>query len=579
MRPRGETNHQQISQGSRGAWGRIAARAAVSALVVFGFAIPVRAATPAVDFDFVGPMPGGLSPIPLLAPTTNNGTSAFFKWQGVSPDYILQRRTNLTSGTWETVAGPTTGNTAVLPLGQADGFFRVRGSNPEYAGASACLDCHGDSHPETANWVNTAHASAFTTLKNIGQSTNPDCIGCHTVGYGAPTGFINEATTPFFTGVQCESCHGPGETHISSDGSLPMTSTRSAMLCGGCHEGAHHPTFTEWTTAGHSAVTESVAASFYKTDGSPDTARMNSCGACHSGAVRLEMIAAYKKNSTNVVWPTVSAAAETGITCAVCHETHQANTFTNVVGTHDVYTVQLRNAVTSTNFFSYSTSTNFLDNYKNRGGSTAGVCAQCHNARGASVASSSRPPHHSPQSNMMLGNIGVRDPAITLSQGAHWQNPRQCADCHTHRHEGATPNDPVYTGHNFQWTIEACNACHPGTSGPSGLELKTTIQAEISQRILDTKNLLDVWASTYNKATWAATFGPKGWEYTSAGQLSGNGVGPNATQQNDIPQQIKDARFNLYLVEHDNSKGVHNAPYARYLLNVATNKIAQVSVP
>ena len=39
------------------------------------------------------------------------------------------------------------------------------------------------------------------------------------------------------------------------------------------------------------------------------------------------------------------------------------------------------------------------------------------------------------------------------------------------------------------------------------------------------------------------------------------------------PLIFKDARFNLYLIEHDASKGVHNAPYARYLLSVAQDKV------
>ena len=175
-----------------------------------------------------------------------------------------------------------------------------------------------------------------------------------------------------------------------------------------------------------------------------------------------------------------------------------------------------------------------------------------------------------------VGALNPKQP-LKLAQRQHRRVPGlKAGDRLPGRHAGATQNDPIYTGHRFQWTIEACNDCH---TTPSGLDLTTTIQAEISLRILATKNLLDVWAGTYSKAPWAATYGPKGWEYENAGQLSGGGVGSTSAQQNDIPQQIKDARFNLYLVEHDNSKGVHNAPYVRYLLDVATNKIAQVSVP
>lgn len=93
-----------------------------------------------------------------------------------------------------------------------------------------------------------------------------------------------------------------------------------------------------------------------------------------------------------------------------------------------------------------------------------------------------------------------------------------------------------------------------------------------------TKNLLDLWATTKNTNAWAYKYEALGWEYTTPGQLSNPAgsptiKGPTSTEQGQIPQNIKDARFNLYLIEHDASKGVHNAPYARYLLGVAQSKV------
>lgn len=43
--------------------------------------------------------------------------------------------------------------------------------------------------------------------------------------------------------------------------------------------------------------------------------------------------------------------------------------------------------------------------------------------------------------------------------------------------------------------------------------------------------------------------------------------------QAQIPQAIREARFNLYLVVHDGSHGIHNGPYTRYLLEVAQRKV------
>jgi hypothetical protein len=40
-----------------------------------------------------------------------------------------------------------------------------------------------------------------------------------------------------------------------------------------------------------------------------------------------------------------------------------------------------------------------------------------------------------------------------------------------------------------------------------------------------------------------------------------------------VPDAIKQARVNLYLVENDGSFGVHNGAYSRYLLRVATTNV------
>jgi hypothetical protein len=81
-----------------------------------------------------------------------------------------------------------------------------------------------------------------------------------------------------------------------------------------------------------------------------------------------------------------------------------------------------------------------------------------------------------------------------------------------------------------------------------------------------------MWATNAAPAE-LQTNGVVPWEYTTAGDLSPGSSGPNAAGQALIPDDIKKARFDLYLVLYDGSYGVHNGPYDIQLLQNAQNWI------
>ncbi|MBC8040163.1 MAG: hypothetical protein H7Y06_06450 [Opitutaceae bacterium] len=81
-----------------------------------------------------------------------------------------------------------------------------------YVGSPSCLACH----PGAAKvWQGSAHAHAFDSLVERGSASDPSCIGCHTVGFGTPTGYRRENGALKLAHVGCESCHGPGSTHVA----------------------------------------------------------------------------------------------------------------------------------------------------------------------------------------------------------------------------------------------------------------------------------------------------------------------------------------------------------------------------
>ncbi|EDY17793.1 5'-nucleotidase/2' 3'-cyclic phosphodiesterase and related esterase-like protein [Chthoniobacter flavus Ellin428] len=108
-----------------------------------------------------------------------------------------------------------------------------------YAGTQSCTQCH----PNAAKiWLKSGHAQAFASLVNRQADADPNCISCHTVGFGTATGYRREAgaKSPFID-VGCESCHGPGGEHVklrSAGGAVDVHFRPvGAGDCQKCHHG------------------------------------------------------------------------------------------------------------------------------------------------------------------------------------------------------------------------------------------------------------------------------------------------------------------------------------------------------
>lgn len=83
---------------------------------------------------------------------------------------------------------------------------------PQYVGAKACIDCHREAYRV---WITSKHKHAYETLQHKGEHDSLDCLKCHTVGLLEPTGFDPLNPLDLVAGVGCESCHGPGSTHVA----------------------------------------------------------------------------------------------------------------------------------------------------------------------------------------------------------------------------------------------------------------------------------------------------------------------------------------------------------------------------
>jgi hypothetical protein len=139
-----------------------------------------------------------------------------------------------------------------------------------YVGQRVCKNCHskaekGEVHEK---WLATPHAKAFETLasdaakkiakeQGIEDAQKSDkCLECHVTAFGVNAKLIKKGFKAE-DGVQCETCHGPGEEHFkirfkaSSGGEQPpigadeIHSERDAASCKKCHN-ERSPTYKEF---------------------------------------------------------------------------------------------------------------------------------------------------------------------------------------------------------------------------------------------------------------------------------------------------------------------------------------------
>ncbi len=136
-------------------------------------------------------------------------------------------------------------------------------TNGIYVGSKACADCH---EPSYVVWRKSGHARAWNTLANISKPArtfDPECIACHVVGWSPAeflpyeNGFMGEKETPQLIDVGCESCHGPGEKHVTAEKSgddatknrfrkavrMTLQGNTTKKLCMECHDGDNSPDF------------------------------------------------------------------------------------------------------------------------------------------------------------------------------------------------------------------------------------------------------------------------------------------------------------------------------------------------
>jgi len=134
----------------------------------------------------------------------------------------------------------------------------------QFVGSEVCKKCHEEAYDI---WKKSEHAHAYETLEKVKypghRNYDPECIVCHTVGFGYKSGYENAVKTPKLKDVGCESCHGPASLHVRNPNNvewqkrvnpwrhLPVSRDKQILamdlMCQKCHDAENDVT---WTNGG-----------------------------------------------------------------------------------------------------------------------------------------------------------------------------------------------------------------------------------------------------------------------------------------------------------------------------------------
>ena len=111
----------------------------------------------------------------------------------------------------------------------------------EYLSTSseACESCHSS---EYDNWKVSRHAVSLKTLISEHKEKSPECLACHTTGFGRDDGYLNYNITSGLKNVNCTECHYTPAGHLAEPAAF-VTERIEEANCLRCHDEDNSPSF------------------------------------------------------------------------------------------------------------------------------------------------------------------------------------------------------------------------------------------------------------------------------------------------------------------------------------------------
>jgi len=109
-----------------------------------------------------------------------------------------------------------------------------------YDPPEACGKCHPDAYRK---WSRSHHARAYESIRKAGRQDDPECVVCHTMGFGRKGGFVSMSQTPAFGRVTCQACHIVTADHDDKKINPEPKININSRLCMSCHGPVQSPKF------------------------------------------------------------------------------------------------------------------------------------------------------------------------------------------------------------------------------------------------------------------------------------------------------------------------------------------------
>ncbi|MDD5139180.1 MAG: hypothetical protein PHY43_02840 [Verrucomicrobiales bacterium] len=526
-----------------------------------------------------GPL-GTNVPLYKVADRYNNSGAAVFQLAGRTffrPDAV----------------GPYTVNATITTVGSGSTNLSATITAATYLGLQTCSSCHsggttinGVTVPDVYHdYSNTLHAAFFKRsidglessyfsksylpASTLGYDTNAvannngfDDIAL-LYGWNFPNVLTNgnwdamPSAVQNLANIQCENCHGPGSQHFFSQGTVgnpnAIAVSYVAGNCAQCHDSNPQEQWgikvSEWNNSLHAHPTRTPSGS---------TSRIN-CVRCHTAPGFRDFIA--NSVSTNNASGYVTNVVYEAITCAACHDPHDASN-PHQLRAANSYTLPEGTTVTNVGL--------------------GALCMNCHHSRNGSATNNilnyqqSKPTwangssfgvHDSTAGDMVEGVNAITYGKVIPSGSHSAVIPDVCVGCHMQPVASTNPAYGQAGGHTYSMTykvvnagvtntadlVDVCVKCH----GPieefnfarkdyNGDGIIEGVQTEV-------QHLLDKLSTLLPNSTYQAN---------ASNYVADGLVKTSVSTKTNWPTKFLNAAWNWQFVNVEGSKGVHNAPYA-----------------